>query len=434
MNRRITNFLGIVLIITSEAVAAATLAQLEKLVSQSNYSQAWKQAQQLAKNNEGNPRFDYLYGISALETGNYNQALFALDRVTVNQPNVIRPRLELARAYLKVKNDKAALREFKEVLQLNPPATVRHNINRYINAMSKDSDKNRKWILNGLVSLATGYDSNANFGANSAEFDTPIFGTVLLKDQSIKQDSPFTELRGHLNYRYITSDSQSWFINTRLSHKHFTSAQEFNLSEFNLQAGSIKTVGKQQYQISARNKALRLDNAEYSNTLGVEGGVAHELSDKRAIAGNLIAESYDHLQQDLRDAIRYELSGVYRFEVGNTQHQLSLALGHENAKEEAGKHHTGNSAGFGYTVRRSWNAKHTSFFNAHYQDRKHRAVNPIYGEKRHDGRFMFKVSHSVRLGKKLSGFADLGYIKNDSNLDIHTTDKAFVRTGINYRF
>lgn len=416
------------------AFANVSLSSLEKLVSNGNYSQAWQQAQQLANTHEGEPRFDYLYGLSALETGNYNQALFALDRVTVNQPNVIRPRLELARAYLKVNNDKAALREFKETLRLNPPPTVQRNINRYIHAMTKSPGKSRKWILNGLVSMAAGYDSNANFGADSALFEIPIFGSVRLNDQSLKQDSPFTELRGHLNYRYITSESQSWFIDTKLSHKHFTSAQEYNLSELNVHAGSITTVGKQKIQMSVRNLALQLDNIDYSNTLGIEAGVAYELANDRVIAANIIAENYDHKQQDLRDAKRYQASGQYRFDLGNTQHQLSLFLGHEIPEQEAGKHHTVNSTGFGYNARHSWNETHTSFLNAQYQDRKHRANDPVYGKKRNDDRLVLKLGHSVRLSKKLSGFADAGYIKNDSNLDIYTSDKAFFRTGINYHF
>jgi len=85
-----------------------------------------------AKKNEGNPLFDYLYGISALETAHYDKAVFALERVIINQPNIIRPRLELARAYMKINNDPAALREFKQVLSLNPPVAVQRNVNRYI--------------------------------------------------------------------------------------------------------------------------------------------------------------------------------------------------------------------------------------------------------------------------------------------------------------
>ena len=434
MNKYLVKILLSGLLGVSGIAESATLTSLEGLVNQSNYQQAWQYAQQLIKDNEGDPRFDYLYGLSALETGNYNQAVFALDRVTVNQPNAIRPRLELARAYLKINNDQAALREFREVLNLNPPATVRNNVNRYIQAMAKKSQDNKKWIIDGLVSLAGGFDSNANFGADSSVFDTPVFGQVFLKDESLKQDSPFAEVRGQLNYRYIASDDQNWFVNTRLGHKHFTDASDFDLSDFSVQAGSIITAGKKQYQLSLRNQILQLGGASFSNTLSAEGGFAVELGKDRVVGGALRLENYDHQQQDLRDARRYEVSGHYRFETGDTHHRFELLAGHEQPDNQAGKHHTHNGFGIGYAARHAWDATQVSFFNVQYQQRKHRAEDPIYGDKREDDRLLLKVGHSMRLGKDLSAFADLGYIKNNSNLDIYTTDKAFVRTGIKYHF
>nr|CAA6821292.1 MAG: Unknown protein [uncultured Thiotrichaceae bacterium] len=421
-------------LVSTFSLAAGSIASLENFVSQNNYSQAWQQAQQLAKANEGDPRFDYLYGLSALETGNYNQAVFALDRVTVNKPNAIRPRLELARAYLKINNDQAALREFREVLNLNPPATVRNNVNRYIQAIAKKSRDSKKWIIDSLVSLSAGYDSNANFGADNSVFDTPVFGQVFLKDESIKQESPFTEVRGQLNYRYITSDDQNWFVNTRLGHKHFQDASDFNLSDFSIQAGSIITAGKKQYQISLHHQMLQLGGESFSRSLGVESGMAYELEKDRIVGGTFRIENYDHQQQNLRDARRYEISGYYRFDTGDTHHRLDVLFGHEQPDNEAGKHHTHNGFGAGYTARHAWNATQVSFFNVQYQKRKHRATDPIYSDKREDDRLLVKVGHSMQLAKDLSAFADVGYIKNNSNLDIYTTDKAFVRGGIKYRF
>lgn len=434
MSKKNIVYLGVLLLLLGKGSFAASLPKLEKAVSQSNYQQAWQYAQQLAKSNEGDPRFDYLYGLSALEVGNYNQAVFALDRVIVNKPNAIRPRLELARAYLKINNDQAALREFRQVLNLNPPATVRNNVNRYIQAMAKKSQDNKKWIIDGLVSLAGGFDSNANFGADSSVFDTPVVGQVFLKDESLKQDSPFAEVRGQLNYRYITSDNQNWFVNTRLGHKHFTDASDFDLSDFSVQGGSIITAGKRQYQLSLRNQVLQLGGESFSNTLGVSSGFAVELDKNRVMGASVRAEDYDHQQQDSRDARRYEISGHYRFETGDTHHRFELLAGHEQPDNNAGKHLTHNSFSIGYTARHAWDATQVSFFNVQYQQRKHRAEDPIYGDKREDERLLLKVGHSMRLGKDLSAFADLGYIKNNSDLDIYATSKAFVRAGIKYHF
>ncbi|MCK5896618.1 MAG: DUF2860 family protein [Cocleimonas sp.] len=422
------------LIFTSLVFAEEALTSLEVAVQQKNYQQAWKHAKQLAKTREGEPRFDYLYGISALETGHYDLAVFALDRVAVNQPNVIRPRLELARAYLKVNNDIAALREFEEVLHLNPPATVRRNVNHYIQAINKASNTSRKWIIDGLVTLATGYDTNANFGAESSVFETPVFGSVTLKKSSLKQDSPFVELRTQMNSQYIISDTQSWFVNTQVSHKHFTDAEAFNLSTLNLQGGSTFAVGRQQYQLSLRDQFITIDDSAFSNTLGIRADFTHEIASNQILTASFLLDDYDHKQQNLRDGRHYGVSSQYRFSKNNTRHQLGFSVGHQRPKQAGGKHYTRNTTGVSYAVEHAWNPVNSSFINTQFQHRKHRASDPIYAKKRQDNRLLLKVGHTVRLGKKLSLFAHTGYTKNNSNLDIYDTNKAFVKMGVNYNF
>ena len=434
MSLKKINLLPVVLFFSSNVFATDNITQLQQLVSKANYQQAWQQAQRLVKANEGDPRFDYLYGISALETAHYDKAVFALERVIINKPNLLRPRLELARAYLKVNNDQAALREFKQVLSLKPPATVQRNVNRYIQAMSKDSKNNKKWILDGLLTLAAGYDANANFGANTANFDVPVFGSVILKDESLKQDSPFIEVGAQLNYRYVLSDAQSVFLNTRVGHKHFSKAKKFDLSNLNIQGGSLFSVGKLQYQFSLRHQTLRLNKQTFSNTLGLEGGIARELSDDSLIASSLSVENYDHKKQNLRDARRYQASARYGFSKGNVNHQIEILAGTETPKHKAGKYHTRNSMGIAYTVRRAWNAQHSSSVSAQLQRYTHRDKDPIYNVKRKDKRWLLKIGHSVVLSKKLSAFADVGYIKNTSNLGLYKTNKTFARVGINYQF
>jgi hypothetical protein len=434
MKRHIINVLAFFIVFSSGIARAENLIKLEQLVSQANYQQAWKQAQQLVKRYEGDPRFDYLYGISALETKHYDLAVFALERVAVNQPNIIRPRLELARAYLKINNDLAALREFKEVLRLQPPATVQRNINRYIQAISKSSKVNRQWIVDGLVTMAIGYDSNANFGAENAVFNTPVFGTVTLKESATKQNAPVSALRTQLNTRYIASDTQSWFIKSKLNHKHLTDAQAFNISELSLQGGGRFIIGKQHYELSLQQQVIAIDEHLFSHTQSLRTNITHELATNKILTTALSLEDYDHKQQNLRDARRYGVSGSYRLLKNNTRHQLGLSLGHERPKQAIGKHYTRNTSTLSYQLGQAWNTAHSSFISTQFQYYKHRASDPIYAKKRNDKRLLLKIGHTLRLGENLSVFATTGYTKNKSNLDIYTTNKTFVQLGIHYNF
>ena len=71
-------------VITANAsIFAAAFPKLEQLIKMQQYQLAYNQALKILGENEGDPRFDYLYGLSASQTGHYNEAVFALDRVTV---------------------------------------------------------------------------------------------------------------------------------------------------------------------------------------------------------------------------------------------------------------------------------------------------------------------------------------------------------------
>ena len=101
---------------------------LEKNIIANNFAKAYQRATQLRNQYEGDPRFDYLYGLAALNTAHNNEAVFALERVVANSPKLTRARLDLAIAYIKIKNPNAALEQFKIALRQKPPKAVQQNI------------------------------------------------------------------------------------------------------------------------------------------------------------------------------------------------------------------------------------------------------------------------------------------------------------------
>jgi predicted porin len=163
-------------------------------------------------------------------------------------------------------------------------------------------------------------------------------------------------------------------------------------------------------------------------------GIAHELSSNKVLATNFLIEDYDHKQQNLRDAHRYGVSGNYRFAANNSRYQLGLSLGHERPDQETGKHYTRNTTGIAYSAEHTWDTANSSFISTQFQYRKHRAPDPVYAKKRKDKRLLFKIGHTMRVTKNWSVFANIGYTKNSSNLDIYDTDRAFAQLGVNYNF
>lgn len=106
---------------------------------------------------------NFALGMSAYETGHYEIALGAFERVEMLEPANLRNKLEKARTYFMLKMYEDAELGFKEVLD-NPMISenVRKNIELYLSKVSKVQQKSFTYAT---ISLDWIYDSNVNYGS-----------------------------------------------------------------------------------------------------------------------------------------------------------------------------------------------------------------------------------------------------------------------------
>ena len=90
-----------------------------------------------------------------------DEAIAALHTMLVGRPGLIRPRLELARAFFLKGEDRLARRHFEQVLAGNPPAGVALNVNRFLNQIRA----RKRWSIRVGAALAP----DSNIGAGSDE-------------------------------------------------------------------------------------------------------------------------------------------------------------------------------------------------------------------------------------------------------------------------
>ena len=85
-----------------------------------------------------------------------DEAIGAFHRILVAQPELVRVRLELARAFYVKGSDGLSRKEFERVLAENPPPPVAANIRRFLAAMRE----RRRW--SGYVGMTMAPDTNIN--------------------------------------------------------------------------------------------------------------------------------------------------------------------------------------------------------------------------------------------------------------------------------
>ncbi|WP_321777526.1 CDC27 family protein [Sulfurimonas sp.] len=113
---------------------------------------------------------NYYFGRSAFETGNYEAALAAFERVEMLEPSNLSNKLQMARTYFMLKMYEDSELAFKEVLD-NPniPQNIRTNIELYLSKVTKVQQKSFTYATINLDWL---YDSNVNYGAIGGEYET----------------------------------------------------------------------------------------------------------------------------------------------------------------------------------------------------------------------------------------------------------------------
>ena len=92
-------YLAVALISTSPAFADDVLSQAEALINQQQPAQAYELLLPLEEERSGEPKYDYLLGVSALEMGDPSNAIFAFERCLSAEPNNGPCRVQVARTH-----------------------------------------------------------------------------------------------------------------------------------------------------------------------------------------------------------------------------------------------------------------------------------------------------------------------------------------------
>ncbi|MFP5505115.1 MAG: tetratricopeptide repeat protein, partial [Gammaproteobacteria bacterium] len=189
-------FKGVLLLaalwISSGIQANEIRAAIEAQLQAGKPDAAWSLAQQHLDERAGEPEFDFVAGLSALEAGHPQHAAMILERVLLVQPNHHRARLELARAYFLLGDYAAARLEFQAVQAVGPPPNVRTRVERFLAEIHRRESAARTRVT-GYVELRPGWDSNVASATADGSIEIPAIGVVTLSDASRERSDRFLD-------------------------------------------------------------------------------------------------------------------------------------------------------------------------------------------------------------------------------------------------
>ena len=175
-----------------------------------DFSKSYDNFSKLYLSKLSDKKLNFYLGRSAYETGHYEMALAAFERVEMLDPGNLRNRLEMARTYFMLKMYENAESAFKEVLQ-NPniPANVRRNIELYLSKVTKVQEKSFTYAT---INLDWVYDSNVNYGSLDSEYN--INTGTLPATQKISDNA--LQLYGDVTNVYDIGDKNGYAVKNRV--------------------------------------------------------------------------------------------------------------------------------------------------------------------------------------------------------------------------
>lgn len=437
MSRIVCFLLLIVATVTTQA-ADELLERAQGLIDQKQPQAAYELLLPLAEARAGDPAFDYLLGLSALDSGRALEAVFALERVVDAAPENGPARAELARAYLVLGDTDDAESQFEKVQEMELPDEVQRTIDRYMSNIDQYHDVSRtRW--RPYIRTGFGYDSNVNSATDDNQIAIPALGgiTINLSDPSRESDSAIWNVGGGIR---LTSPLDyergvSMFLNASLDNRLALSESEFST-----------TFGSGELGVSwRRDPKNQLRVSIDGSTVKIRGATSTLLRSDREVAGGSVQWQHTMDQanqftlfgqgaivrypdQRVRDVNRYTGGAGWGHAFLGSAYNPVIFLSafggvedetHGSRSRQFGRTFWGGRAGGQLTV----GPNSTVFGSITYQASDYDGTDPTFLTTRDDDYVDVSVGYRYQLDSNWSVSPTFVYNNNDSNIVTNDYDR-----------
>jgi tetratricopeptide (TPR) repeat protein len=304
----------LILLISTDAVADIDIQKLQQLIDSGNSEQAYQYAISERSSYEGDPTFDYYYGIAAIDSGRASEGVFALERVVLIQPDQKAARLELGRGYFILEEYARARQEFEAVQAYDPPTEVRAKIDNYLDAIRLREGRYNT-TTTSYVELGLGTDTNVNSGPDSANafsqylgFD-PLFGTSSVSASSLEQSDSFYDFTGNFGIHSPISSGYTLLGSLTANLRSHSDISTFDTSTITAKGGLQILKANDAYIFNLTLQKFSLDGEDYRDLVGVNSTWKRKISQQTTVNAALQYAMSDFAGQAFRNANTLTLSG-----------------------------------------------------------------------------------------------------------------------------
>lgn len=421
--------------ITTAAWADALTDRARQLLRNQQHKQAYDLLLPQEPTRAGDPEFDYLLGIAAIDSGDPERGIFALERVLALQPNNHVARAEIARAYLAVGERQAARREFETVRRQQIPEDARASIDRYLSAIAA-ADVTQ---IRGYMEVAFGYDSNVNSATAQSQIAIPSLGGLVFNITSgNRRDSPFGSFSGGANFTRKLGESFAVIGGASAYFKANPFEDAFDTYTWDANLGGRLAAGKEAFTLAAQFQEFGVDFARYRDAAGVVAQWQHNYHERRQ--ATLYAQYTDlgYPTQPIRDAERGVLGIAYGSALTAAEYSpviyASVYGGQEREKADNVPHLGHDLAGVRLGGQFRLGTGFNAFANASYERRLYGGTEPLFLVRREDNQYDVSLGVTYLLRAATTLIGQISHTTNDSNVVLNDFDRTLVSVALRVNF
>jgi outer membrane protein len=439
--RRLAVVLCIALATVSIAHADEVLDRAKQLIDARDSQAAYRLLAPLQSERAGDPQFDYLLGLAALDTGRNTEAVFALERVLSVQPNNTQARAEIARAYFNLKENDAAKREFQNVKSQNPPAEVNSTIDRYLDAIDRAAvgpKPTARFFVEGFA----GYDTNVNSATADRSVAVPLFGGTLfsLAPSAAKQEDGYWGLAAGFSARMPINPRWALITGFSGSRRWNFEKDRFDTSFVDLNFGATYKRDRDLLSFIVQLNDFTVYDPIYSSAYReARGGTVQwqrDLDARNQVSAYVQYAGLAYPDQRVRDADRYVAGlGVgHAFRNRGPVVYASIYGGREKPRDSTVPELDFDLYGVRVGGEQVLSEKFIAFANAGFERRNYTGEDSFFLVARRDNQLTgtlglhFVPARNWRLTTQLLGFW------NDSNITLYTFDRALAEVRLRRDF
>ncbi|OWQ49086.1 hypothetical protein CDL60_04260 [Roseateles noduli] len=248
----------------------ALLDQASSLLARREAAAAYALLVTAEASRAGDPDFDYLLGIAALDAGHVTRAIFALERAVDARPDDRLARAELGRAYLAAGDAGRAREQLLLARAGHTPPEAAAAIDRVLGVVDQVVPR-RGTRVSGYVEVGAGHDSNVNSATNQGEFAIPAFGGILFQTapENRRQGALFGSVAAGALAELPLATDWNLMVAANLRHTANRDVHDMDTVLADATAGVRHTAGSQSQTLALQAGSARVGSRRYRDVGGV---------------------------------------------------------------------------------------------------------------------------------------------------------------------